>query len=77
MRQLRGCIYAGAANAASVERLAPGDAHVAVRLLVVDEHVGGKLGLCESLGVNLRRLHDVEFANLARPGQHLDRVLVV
>ena len=50
----------GSADAAGAERLAPGDAHVAVRLLVVEEHVGGKLGLRGSLGGHLRRLHDVD-----------------
>ena len=63
-------------RAAGLERVAPGHAHVAVRLLVVDEHVARELALRPS-GLDLRRRHDVELADLRRAREHLDRVGVV
>ena len=70
----------GTTNAAGIERLAPGDAHVAVRLLVVDEHVARELGLggagAAVGGVHLGRLKDVKLANLRVAREHLHRVLV-
>ena len=53
-----------------VQRVAPRDAHVLVRLLVVDKEVAGVLPVTGGLG--LRRHHDVELADLARPREHLD-----
>lgn len=64
-----------------LERLAHGDVHVLVHLLVVDDDVhvlagevlGGALLLLEGLG----RGHAVELADLGGALQHLDRVGVV
>ena len=70
-----------ATDAARLERLAPRDAHVAVRLLVVDERIARELGL--GLGraavgrVDLRRLEHVKLADLRVAREHLHRVLVV
>ena len=66
----------GTTNAAGSERLGPGDAHVAVRLLVVNEHVAREL-LLAGIGRDLGRLHNVKLANLRVAREHLHRVLVV
>ena len=73
------CAAAGGLEAARVHRVRPRDAHVLVRLLVVDEQVAGELvvGGRRAGGLDLRRHHDVELADLGRAGEHLDRVLVV
>lgn len=57
-----------------LERVAPGDAHVAVALLVVDEQVARELAVGR---LDLRRRHDVELADLARAREHLHRVGIV
>jgi len=57
------------------QRLGPGDAHVLVRLLVVDEHVG-RVQVAPRRR-DLRRHHDVELADLRRAREHLHRVGVV
>lgn len=58
-----------------LERLADGDVHVLVHLLVVDDdvvHVGGVI-----LGLHLGRGHAVKLANLGRALQHLHAVGVI
>lgn len=62
-------------DAARGDGVRPRDAHVAVRLLVVDEQVAREHLVVQR--VDLRRLHDVELADLGRAREHLDRVLVV
>ena len=64
----------GALDAARGEGVRPRHAHVAVRLLVVDEHVARVLRVGR---LDLGRAHDVELAYLARSGQHLNAVRVI
>ena len=60
------------AHAAGLERVQPGDAHVAVALLIVQKHVAGELAAAGGW-LDLGRLHDVELADLARAGQPAQR----
>ena len=63
-------------DAAGRKRIAPRDAHVLVRLLVVDHHVA-RVHVAVAHGLHLRRGHDVELADLRVAREHLDRVAVV
>ena len=80
VRHLGGTADVATTDAARLERLAPGDAHVAVRLLVVDEGVARELGLGVGRvalgGVHLGRLEHVKLADLRVAREHLHRVLV-